>query len=109
MPPKPIDWNAILKKYSHPSIPHAIRKDIGALVGYARTMHQHNNVLAEELTGAKQTMLALCRAVGTIEIPFVLIDTLDPRDQIKVEDVKRGEMGLFKQFSYVAFSDPTVN
>lgn len=104
---KPINWQELLKRYQH-APPH-IRSDIANIVAYAKEMHAQNLQMREELHGAMQTMLALCRAAGgSIEIPVALVDSLDARDSLHVVDIDRPLWGRAKQFSYVPYQ-PTKN
>lgn len=107
----PVNWGAILKKYSSADIPHHVRMDMAQVVEYAKRLHQENQRLVLELAGAKQTMLALSK-IGTIELPHASIEQLHPKDQLLVEDVDYG-YGLVKRFTFVAHDapepEPTVN
>jgi hypothetical protein len=107
----PIDWPALIKKYSDHRIPKDVRDDVGRIVAYARRLLQDNIDMANELKAAKQTMIVLLRAAGngtaggSLEIPFALIDLLDPRDAMKVEDVQSA-YGQRKKFTYVPATRP---
>jgi hypothetical protein len=112
MPPseriRPINWPELLRRYAN--APASVREDIGHLIAYAKELHAQNLRLRDELLGATQTVMALCRAAGgTLEIPIALVRQLDDRDQLVVTDVDRPFRGPAKQFHYVAHRDPQVH
>lgn len=104
----PINWAEILRRYADERLPHSIRVDVANLVAYARQLHVENQQMRDELDGAKQTMIALCRALGAggmVEIPLALVETIDARDRLVVADVHRPS-GVAKQFSVAPHADP---
>lgn len=104
MPP-PVNWMALIRKYASPGVPLDVRTDIGALVAYARAMAEENERLKQELRGATQTMLAITKTCGVVELPFALIDTLNEKDKLKATDVN-GPHGAMKRFEYIPYRPP---
>lgn len=87
-----MNWAKIVQKYTGVGstlIPEDVRKDVLALVGYARAQFQENTKLFAELEGARKTMLALCvQAGGSLDVPFELVDQLTDDDVLRAEDIE---------------------
>ena len=103
------EWQTLAQRYSNPFITHGIEKstllDITMLIAHISELHQQVVVLREELAGAKATMLALTKLSGDLDIPFAVIDGLDSRDVLYVEDVVL-EQGKTKRFSFRPYRPP---
>jgi hypothetical protein len=87
-----VQWSQLLAKYDGLGaslIPEDIRKDVLSLIHYARQQHQENLELVEELTGARQTMLALCiQAGGVIDVPYEVVEQIKPTDVLRATDLE---------------------
>lgn len=103
------DLERMLQKYNNPfsRISPDVAADFRQLLEHLRA--QNRLILAHrkaeethraEMQGAQQTMMALTKAIGgRIEIPFALIDTLNPQDALWVEDAET-PFGTMKRFEY---------
>jgi hypothetical protein len=96
-----MNWTSLLEKYASARFSADVRADVGQLVSYSHQLLKDNIELSKALRGAKQTMIALTRACGSVELPYDLVTTVDDRvEDLQVEDIKRGGT-CFKRFSYV--------
>lgn len=81
-------------------MPPDVREDVGRLIAHSSELLKDNVELSIALRGAKQTMIALTRVCGTLELPFDLVTMVDERvEDLQVEDIRRNGT-CFKRFSY---------
>lgn len=116
MPMSMQDYQRIVVKYKSPflTIDPEVAADIGQLLDLvlqqASATTKQAAIIKQrdlELHGAKTTMLALTRAIGTIEVPHAAVESLHPDDHLRVSDVETPH-GLMKRFWFEAHDAPIV-
>jgi hypothetical protein len=99
------DLRAIAERAYNPLIPmaHDARHDIKALLRYVKSLREQVNTLDAELTGARATVMVVCKRAPdlTLRIPDVDIVDLHPKDVLRCDDVTDHTSGeVTKVFRY---------
>jgi hypothetical protein len=100
-----IDWQELITKYSDERIPKEVRIDLALVIAYAKKCHAENERLSAELSAAGRVLSALTKAVGTIDVPEALVNSLHPKDTLQVTDIKTESGGYVKRFKFHSHLD----